>query len=70
MTKTCPQCGKLIGNLNKINNGTVIFITTVSNGVIQYIKTSEQFENGHYFCPLCDVELFKNEQEVIDFFTN
>jgi len=69
MSKACPICGQLIASLHKINAGTETFIATVSEGVVHYTETAEQFDNGHYYCPLCDADLYTTEQEVITFFT-
>jgi len=70
MTKQCPLCGQNIAQLHKINDRIQVFITTVDEGVIQSVMTSQSFENGHYFCPKCDGDLFTTEQEVIDFFSS
>jgi len=70
MSKNCPECGALIASLNKKNPGMQTFITTVVDGEAIYNSTEVVYNDGHYFCPECNADLFDNEQAVIAFFTS
>ena len=71
MMPRCPECGKEISYLvNYVSNITEKFTFTVSDRgepEYEYVDTYSFGSESVYVCPVCDEELFANEEEAIKF---
>ena len=75
MSNICPKCKKEIGGLISVENAEITqrFCVIEHMGEIspEYEDVDRDFD-GHpkYYCPECDEELFKDEDEAIEFLKN
>ena len=65
----CTKCGKFIETLVLYGKQTQKFRVFLSEGKLQYewIWSSDYLEEEEYCCPECKEQLFKSDEEVLEF---
>ena len=64
----CPECGGEIDYLTAFNTSVPqvsnFFVKADGETEYEYVETSEEGTDYHYYCPKCNAFLFDNEEDA------